>query len=46
MVVRVQADVDALKQRSTEVNFKIIANDDPTQMRVNDARFLGPRLDY
>jgi len=41
--VRLQVDEDELKARSSEVEFTLVADDDPTLSATESARFLGPR---
>jgi cytochrome c oxidase accessory protein FixG len=41
--VRLQVDEAALQARSTEVEFQLVADDDPTLSATETARFLGPR---
>ena len=42
-VVRLQADPEALRARSTPVRFRLEATDDPRLAITETARFLGPR---
>jgi cytochrome c oxidase accessory protein FixG len=41
--VRLRADEGALEARSSEVNFTLVAEDNPTLTATEEARFLGPR---